>query len=77
MFAGITSACIGGACNPRAHYAGPTLAAGLPKEFQDFRLQALSVGFEIGLIICLLIIGFIASHLATSRYFRQQSKIWF
>ena len=74
---GLTSACIAVLATRGLITLGPTFAAGLPKEFQDFRLQALSVGFEIGLIICLLIIGFIASHLATSRYFRQQSKIWF
>ena len=56
---------------------GPSLAAKLPEEFQNFQLQALSNTFEIGLSVGLLLIGLIASHLATSRYFRQQSSLWF
>ena len=74
---GIVSACIAVLATRGVIVLGPRFAAGLPQEFQNFQLQALSTGFEVGLIVGLLLIGLMASHLATSRYFRQQAKSWF
>ena len=74
---GLISACLAILATRGIITLGPTFAAGLPEEFQDFKLQALSITFEFGLLAGLLLIGFVASHLATSRYFRQQSKLWF
>ncbi len=55
----------------------PTFIQTLPEELQQFRVEPLGLFFETGLLGGLVITGIIASHLATQRYFRKQTNLWF
>lgn len=55
----------------------PSFIQDLPQELQQFRVEPLGLIFELGLLGGLVATGIIASHLATQRYFRKQSNLWF
>lgn len=55
----------------------PSFIQNLPEELQQFRVEPLGLIFEVGLLGGLVATGIIASHLATQRYFRKQSNLWF
>jgi cell division transport system permease protein len=55
----------------------PRFIENLPAELQNFRVEPLGIFFETGLLGGLVATGIIASHLATQRYFKKQSALWF
>lgn len=55
----------------------PEFMSSMPSDLGRFKLQPLTESFELSLIITLCFVGIIASHLATQRYFKKQTRLWF